>query len=98
MPLQSETIPITPHLIDLNAKGWWTVGSQPAVDAVPSDDETYGWGPRGGYVFQKAFVEFFCTKHDISILDARIKSKGGGWVSYFAANLMVCHPFFLKHG
>lgn len=89
-PLLSESVPIIPHLINLNAKGWWTVGSQPAVDAVPSSDETYGWGPRGGYIFQKAFVEFFCTKEDMEMLGTRIKSKGSGWLNYFAANMMVC--------
>jgi methylenetetrahydrofolate reductase (NADPH) len=65
------------------------VGSQPAVDAAPSADDTYGWGPRGGYVFQKAFVEFFCTKDDVTMLETRIKSRGEGWLSYFAANMMV---------
>lgn len=40
-------------------------------------------------MFQKAFVEFFCTKEDVALLDAKIKAKGGGWVTYFAANMMV---------
>jgi methylenetetrahydrofolate reductase (NADPH) len=56
---------------------------------MSSDDEVYGWGPRGGYVFQKAFVEFFCTKEDVDILEERIRSRGQGWVTFFAANMMV---------
>ena len=88
-PLQPETVPITPHLTALNSRGWWTVGSQPALDAVSSDDEVYGWGPKGGYVFQKAFVEFFCTKEDVAMLEERIRSKGQGWLTFFAANMMV---------
>lgn len=88
-PLVAETDSIKPHLIKLNSKGWWTVGSQPAIDAAPSGDPIYGWGPRGGYVFQKAFVEFFCTKDDVTMLEARIKSKGGGWITFFASNMVV---------
>lgn len=65
-PLRSETSDILPYLVRLNTeKDWWTVGSQPAVDGAPSEDETYGFGPAGGYVFQKAFVEFFCSYDDV---------------------------------
>ncbi|KAG8856825.1 hypothetical protein FRB91_000324 [Serendipita sp. 411] len=87
-PLLSESIPIAPHLSKLNAKGWWTVASQPAVDAAPSDDETYGWGPRGGYVFQKAFVEFFCTKEDVMRIESKLIVTKSEWVTYFAANML----------
>ena len=54
-----------------------------------SEDEVYGWGSRGGSVFQKAFVEFFCTKDDVAMLEERIKNKGQGWLTFFAANMMV---------
>ncbi|PVF94840.1 methylenetetrahydrofolate reduct [Serendipita vermifera] len=87
-PLSAESQAIIPRLSEVNSKGWWTVGSQPAVDAVPSDDEIFGWGPRGGYVFQKAFIEFFCTKEDVDMLQAKAKSAGQGWVTFFAANMM----------
>lgn len=46
-----------------------------------------GWGPRGGYVFQKAFVEFFADEKDVATIEENIKTRGGGWVDYFAANL-----------
>ena len=36
------------------------VNSQPRVNGVPSSDPLFGWGGAGGYVFQKAYVEFFC--------------------------------------
>jgi len=29
---------------------------------VSSDDHVFGWGPPGGYVYQKAYVEFFTSK------------------------------------
>jgi len=85
-PLSPESLLILPHLEKLTAKGWWTVFSQPAVDGVPSRDEIFGWGPAGGYVFQKGFVEFFAEKHDVELIEKRIKQKGEGWVDFFAAN------------
>ena len=57
--LSPETALIRPQLLHLNARNWWTIASQPAVDGVPSSDPIHGWGPKGGFVFQKAFVEFF---------------------------------------
>ncbi len=88
-PLSPESLLILPHLEKLTAKGWWTVFSQPAVDGVPSRDEIFGWGPAGGYVFQKGFVEFFAEKHDVELIEKRIKQKGEGWVDFFAANAQV---------
>ncbi len=35
--------------------------SQPKVNAAPSDDADVGWGGAGGFVFQKAYVEFFVS-------------------------------------
>lgn len=85
-PLSSESFPILPHLEALTRRGWWTIFSQPAVDGVPSSDEVFGWGPVGGYVFQKGFVEFFAEKADVDIIEQRIRSEGDGWVDFFAAN------------
>lgn len=52
--LRPETAMIKDELLKLNDKGWWTVASQPAVNAVSSGDDVVGWGPRkGGFVFQK---------------------------------------------
>ncbi|CAN6669515.1 hypothetical protein TRVA0_041S01288 [Trichomonascus vanleenenianus] len=57
--LSAETALIQEELIEMNEKGLWTVASQPAGNCVRSDDKIYGWGGKGGRVFQKAFVEFF---------------------------------------
>lgn len=57
--LSPETVLVLPQLLHLNARNWWTIASQPAVDGVPSSHPIHGWGPKGGFVFQKAFVEFF---------------------------------------
>jgi methylenetetrahydrofolate reductase (NADPH) len=82
----------------LNERNWWTVGSQPAVDAAPSSHETYGWGPRGGYVFQKAFVEFLATKEEVQLLEEKIVKRGRGQLTYFAANMLVSLPSLAPQG
>ena len=46
----------------MNNAGFLTINSQPSVNAAPSADPIHGWGGEGGYVFQKAYVEFFVTK------------------------------------
>lgn len=88
-PLSSESQTILTHLEKLTQKGWWTICSQPAVDGAHSSDETVGWGPRGGYVFQKAFVEFFAEEADIERIEKKVRESGRGWVDYFAGNLQV---------
>ncbi len=78
------------HLERLTERGWWTVGSQPAIDGADSSDEVVGWGPKGGYVYQKSFVEFFVEREDVERIEKEVREKGQGWVSYLAANLEVC--------
>jgi methylenetetrahydrofolate reductase (NADPH) len=85
--LSPESATILGHLEKLTQMGWWTVGSQPAVDGVPSDHPIFGWGPRrGGYVFQKSFVEFFCKQEDVVKIEKLIEREGQGWVQWFAGN------------
>ena len=63
--LNEETEVIRHELCRLiEERGWWSIASQPAVDGVSSDDPIFGWGPKGGFVFQKAFVEFFIPEKD----------------------------------
>jgi len=58
--LSPETALIVPQLLALTReKSYWTIASQPAVDGLPSAHHIHGWGPAGGFIFQKAFVEFF---------------------------------------
>ncbi|OLL26345.1 Methylenetetrahydrofolate reductase 2 [Neolecta irregularis DAH-3] len=54
LELNPETSTIRDHLLRLNERGWWTLSSQPAISGVPSDDPIFGWGPCGGWVYQKA--------------------------------------------
>ncbi|GJJ12515.1 hypothetical protein Clacol_006758 [Clathrus columnatus] len=86
-PLSPEAVLIMHYLENLTKRGWWTVGSQPAIDAAPSEDELIGWGPRNGYIFQKAFVEFFAESHDVQRLKERIQKHGCGMITFLASNL-----------
>ncbi|KAK0739608.1 methylenetetrahydrofolate reductase-domain-containing protein [Apiosordaria backusii] len=68
-----ETDKIRDQLIKLNSKGWWSLASQPAVNGLRSSDPTFGWGPQNGFVFQKAFVEFFIPSADWKVLQEKLR-------------------------
>jgi methylenetetrahydrofolate reductase (NADPH) len=82
--LSPETSTIAKQLLALNAKGWWTVASQPSVNGVRSTDPVFGWGPKNGYVFQKPFVEFFLPAAQFHQLKERLDAHDQ--VTYFAGN------------
>ncbi|KAG0286078.1 hypothetical protein BGZ97_007563, partial [Linnemannia gamsii] len=64
------------RLAELNGVGWYlTINSQPVVNGVRSDDKVVGWGPSGGYVYQKAFLEFFVSADQLPILIDRLKTQ-----------------------
>ncbi|GAB1314193.1 methylenetetrahydrofolate reductase 1 [Madurella fahalii] len=82
-----ETEKIRNQLIALNSKGWWTLASQPAVNGLRSSDPTFGWGPQNGFVFQKAFVEFFLPSADWRALEQRLGRPGmKDVVCFYATN------------
>ena len=83
-PPASETSVITPQLAKMNEKGYLTINSQPAVDGVRSDDKVHGWGPAGGYVYQKAYLEFFVSPELLSPLIRRIERDPR--ITYYAVN------------
>ncbi|EFP89813.2 uncharacterized protein PGTG_15769 [Puccinia graminis f. sp. tritici CRL 75-36-700-3] len=91
-PLALETSSITPFLLKLNQNGWWTVGSQPAIDGADSLDSVVGFGPQGGRVYQKSFVEFFVPHaHLEGLLSAvddynKEHSDGVAQLRYYAGN------------
>lgn len=85
-PLSAESETILPHLISLTSRGLWTVASQPAVDGAPTSDPVVGWGPRGGRIFQKSFVEFFAGEEDLNKIARAVEDSGEGWVTFFAGN------------
>ena len=67
-PLDAETELIADKLAAVNKRGILTVNSQPSVNCAPSNDSRVGWGPPGGYVFQKAYLEFFTSEENVIAL------------------------------
>ena len=57
--LQSETQNILTPLTAMNQNKLFSINSQPKCSGVPSTDVKFGWGPKHGLVFQKAYYEFF---------------------------------------
>lgn len=87
--LSSETALIKNQLRALTrSKGYWTIASQPAVDGLLSTHPIHGWGPPGGFVFQKSFVEFFVpTRTFRDTLKPKLeKLHAEGEVSFYAVN------------
>ncbi|XP_022970234.1 probable methylenetetrahydrofolate reductase [Cucurbita maxima] len=82
--LQAETRIISEQLGKINMKGFLSINSQPAVNGERSDSPSVGWGGSGGYVYQKAYIEFFCSREN---LDAVVdKCRGLPSLTYMAVN------------
>ncbi|KAF8424726.1 methylenetetrahydrofolate reductase-domain-containing protein [Tirmania nivea] len=81
--LSAESNRIKHWLREMNARGWWTIASQPAVNAGKSDNSEVGWGPKGGWVWQKAFVEFWMPRGEWAGLRERLEREGSGEVSWY---------------
>ncbi|KAK7331538.1 hypothetical protein VNO80_28273 [Phaseolus coccineus] len=79
--LQPETKIINEQLERINTKGFLTINSQPAVNGEKSDSPT---GGPGGYVYQKAYVEFFCSKEKLDTLVDKCKDRTS--LTYMAVN------------
>ncbi|GAA5852340.1 hypothetical protein JCM8547_006746 [Rhodosporidiobolus lusitaniae] len=83
-PAAKETSRIAEQLAKINELGFLTINSQPRVDGAKSEDPAFGWGPISGYVYQKAYLEFFCPpEHVNALLDILNKSPS---VTYHAVN------------
>jgi len=83
----AETDAIRESLVRLNSKGWWSLASQPAVNGLRSSDPTFGWGPQNGFVFQKAFVEFFLPSADWKVLSQKLqRPEMRDTICFFAIN------------
>ena len=84
--LASESGDIHTELINMNTKGYMTINSQPKMNGIRSSDTAYGWGGKDGYLYQKAYLEFFCSKEKLDILLNRIKKNKIQELSYCAIN------------
>ncbi|KIM90496.1 hypothetical protein PILCRDRAFT_185319 [Piloderma croceum F 1598] len=79
-----ETSVISTQLAKLNELGFLTINSQPAVNGVRSDDPIHGWGPSMGYVYQKAYLEFFVKPDLLSRLITHIERDSD--ITYYVLN------------
>lgn len=52
-PLAQETNLLKDELEKVNRRGVLTINSQPNINGKASTDPIVGWGPPGGYVYQK---------------------------------------------
>jgi len=88
--VSDETNMLKKQLVRLNQRGCLTINSQPRVNGAISTDPYFGWGPKGGLVYQKAYVEFFCSPETLSriifTLDKHNELRGFSVFSYAAVN------------
>eukprot|EP00299_Pterocystis_sp_00344_P018523 c9245_g1_i2.p2 GENE.c9245_g1_i2~~c9245_g1_i2.p2 ORF type:complete len:580 (+),score=130.56 c9245_g1_i2:62-1741(+) len=61
VPMRDESSVIHQDLLRVNEEGFLTINSQPQLNGVPSDHPAFGWGQRGGRVYQKAYLEGFMS-------------------------------------
>lgn len=73
-PVQAETTKINSELKSINSQGYLTINSQPQVNGVDSTDPDVGWGGPGGYIYQKAYAEFFTSRANLDRLLSRVDS------------------------
>jgi len=73
------------ELILLNKNGFLSINSQPRINGASSTDEKVGWGPKGGYIYQKAYVEFFTSPTNLKIFMETIKDFPS--LTFHAVNL-----------
>lgn len=82
--ITSEANSISNKLVDLNSRGFFTINSQPPVNGVKSNHSEYGWGPKNGFCYQKAYLEVLVSPDLISEVISRIDSDDD--YTYYAVN------------
>ena len=86
MPLRSVLLIIN-ELYDIFLL--W-VDSQPRVNGVPSTDSSVGWGAEDGFVFQKAYVEFFVCPRLMQRLLVRFFIDSLSFHCFFFFSKVLC--------
>jgi len=74
-PITAEADSIKEQLLQLNKRGFLTINSQPAVNGVNSSHKVFGWGPKNGYVYQKAYLELLVHPGLLPELITRIEKN-----------------------
>lgn len=72
-PLHVESNQIREILQTLNENKILTINSQPKVNGVKSSDPVFGWGPKNGFIYQKAYYEFFISKDLLNLFTSYLK-------------------------
>lgn len=76
---------LKPRLAALIAKGMLPINAQAAVCGTASSDAAFGWGPVGGHVYQKGYVEFFVSPEQFKTLLPELQAAGPQ-VTFMASN------------
>mmetsp|Transcript_44827 Transcript_44827/g.114603 ORF Transcript_44827/g.114603 Transcript_44827/m.114603 type:complete len:601 (+) Transcript_44827:95-1897(+) len=71
--MQSESTDIAGKLVAIIKQGYLTINSQPRVNGLPSSDAKVGWGGEDGFVYQKAYMEFFCSPAALETMLSAVK-------------------------
>ena len=82
--ISMESDVLRDNLVSLNTRCLLTINSQPPVNGVKSTHPVYGWGPRNGYVYQKAYLEVLISPEVYSELLTRIERNDD--LTYYAVN------------
>ena len=82
--LTAEADVIRTDLIHLNERGFLTINSQPAVNGVKSSHPVHGWGPPGGYCYQKAYLELLIPPSMIDEIVDRVEKDEN--MTFYAVN------------
>ena len=77
----------------MNLAGFLTINSQPTVNGAPSTESSVGWGAPGGYVYQKAYLEFFVAPEGFEKLLKLAESYPN--ITYHAVNAKVFNNLFV---
>ena len=91
--LAPETNLLKEELSNLNKNGILTINSQPNVNGEPSSDPIIGWGSPDGYVYQKAYLEFFISSDYLKYLLTALDKYPR--VMYHIINKSVSFNFFI---
>ncbi|GMM33470.1 methylenetetrahydrofolate reductase (NAD(P)H) [Saccharomycopsis crataegensis] len=64
LEISAETLLIQEELFQVNAKNWFSLSSQPALNGCSSTDSIFGWGAKNGYLYQKSYIELLVSEND----------------------------------
>lgn len=79
-----EADSIKSNLVSINSRGLLSINSQPAINGCKSSHPVHGWGPPGGYVYQKAYLELLIFPSVIDKVLERLEANNN--LTYYAVS------------